>query len=1264
MPGAVATLAVNTFFGAGTLAAGSGFGAAFGASLAVGATYTAAYAATAYTLLEGSQTLLAPDKIDPSDQQREVLVRSATQPQSVIYGETVVGGLLAYLNQRKEAGSTDNFDLYVAVVHAAHEVESLTDLWYEDDLIEDGVHLNWATGELTGGDWYATSSGQVSVEIERHLGTSTQTVSTLLNNAFPTDFTSAHRLRGLCYTVHRFRRFSTSEEIFSGGQPQNIRARIQGKNDVYDQRLDTSPGANPDTSSYAAYTTNPVLICQDYLHTYMGIAHDRIDYAFNEAEADHCDEQVEVPPAASPAETQARFTFNGMLSLGATHSNNVGAILGSCMGRLVKVGGKYRILVGRYRTPTVTIDGLDDVVGPVALETAIPRRERFNRIKGTFWSENNSFVESEFIPVEDAGLVTRDNGEEITRSVQYLGVTNEYQAQRLAYLELQQTNRQKVISVPLRWVGLKLTVGTYVEFTYDKFDWTSKVFEVVGLKINPFSDSAPVEAVLREDDSSWWADPEVGDYSTRTSTGAITSPAPETNPPTSLTVTGVNGGISISVTQPDELQYDTVRIYASATSAWAGASRIADARASEFFLSLAEGTTRYFWARNVLDGVESDRFPDSDTSSVTATANTGDATDGADAGDNLRDEAGNVLNDIDLRNDEAVVYQLGGAENFNPSMRVSSRLANGNLAPAGWRSNAPTPGSPTYLDDTVRDVAVYAGGANATFNGTAVRIPANTEFELVALVRSSAGSVDLDLRADEYDDELGSGELYVDASGSRSDSVQRDRSVVLVNDQSIGTTWELITAAYTPTSTSKWFSPSLYHNNEPTNDIYVDYFIVRNLSTYGASAGTTLFDNAGNVIPDRTITNFDDASALGFNAAFADWDSGYPVGWTNWSGGAPTRETSITLTGSSAVRMTSSGSKRGISRNSAVTAPAVDMDFTVGAVLVGSVDVYIVSHTSGGSPGVVIDLVDGSDYHRKAISANTGATGRWQRLYFKVSENDRDSVSGSPATYDGVRVYLMASWVGLSGGLSTCDVIFDNLRFAVLDPAIENEAQVWANISGTANAPSDNADVTVDELESGVTITQGGIVMDAGGAIRTAGKTAHDNATAGVFLGREGSDYTFGVGTNTTGIQWDGSTFSVLGDLIATGNLLSNAATQVSVNTRSTTYTVDVWGEVLSTTINPGVACDALITFGGEIFGSTATFGTITLSVRLRKNSTVVWGPYLVDYPKDGTGWWTASTRVSLSGGSETLRMDAQVSSSSGTVQFTESEITVIALKR
>lgn len=576
--------------------------------------------------LSAASAALAKKGLKQSTAPREIVVRSGSQPKMIVYGETVVGGVLAYMNQR-DVGN-DDFELWAVVVHAGHEVEALDDIYYEDSLLEGGTDINWSTNQVESGDWYAESGGGVhAAKIWRYLGTSSQAVNADLDSAFA-DITTAFRLRGYAYTVHRWMLWQGSEEIFKGGEPSNIRAKIQGRI-IYDPRLDTSPGANPDNASYFAWSQNPILIATDYARTYWGddgIDASRFDWDWIADEADLCDEQVVVPPAASPSNYQARYSCNVALSLGDSHDDNIAKILATCLGFRSTNAGLIRFTVGGVtRSATVTLDETD-IIGEIVVRTSVPKEERYNRVAGTFYDEAQSYAESEFQPQENATYVTRDNGVTITKQIALEGVTNEYQAQRIAFKHLEQSEDQLSCEVPLRWSGLRLTPGAFVSVTYSKLSWSSKLFRCESVKIG--ERGIPVTAVLNEDTGNSWADPDVADYTTRDSTGVITKPAEAIPVPTSMTATGMAqagaAGILVQWVNPSEsLTWDYVNVYASATSAWSGASLIASrVTIGQYAHILAEGTTRYYWVRAVRNGVESAREPNSDTSNRTATSST------------------------------------------------------------------------------------------------------------------------------------------------------------------------------------------------------------------------------------------------------------------------------------------------------------------------------------------------------------------------------------------------------------------------------------------------------------------------------------------------------------------------------------------------------------------------------------------------------------------------------------------------------------------
>ena len=89
--------------------------------------------------------------------------------------------------------------------------------------------------------------------------------------------------------------------------------------------------------------------------------------------------------------------------------------------------------------------------------------------------------------------------------------------------------------------------------------------------------------------------------------------------PSALTATGSVLSIHWEWDPPEE-DVDYFRLYTSADSSWSNAALLFEGLATSTTEIATAGQTRYGWIRSVRKGLESDRLPDSDTSSISATA--------------------------------------------------------------------------------------------------------------------------------------------------------------------------------------------------------------------------------------------------------------------------------------------------------------------------------------------------------------------------------------------------------------------------------------------------------------------------------------------------------------------------------------------------------------------------------------------------------------------------------------------------------------------
>jgi hypothetical protein len=275
------------------------------------------------------------------DFSRDISTRGAIEPRKIIYGESLVSGPVVYNN----CSGTDNKYLWFVIPMAGHHCWDMTEVWLDDTQIT-AAEVNWG-GAVTGSGKFAGYA-----LFEKNYGSSTQTTSPLLAAAFPTDFTSDHRGRGIAYLVARFELVEASNNsAFAAGAPRNIKALVQGKW-LYDPRKDPasarySGSGFHDINDPATWewSDNPALCAADYMtdeRVGMRIPKARIDYETVADEANYCDGL-----SNTDSGTEKRFTCNGVLYTSDTHRDNLLKILSSMNGRLSYTKGKYRIRAGR-----------------------------------------------------------------------------------------------------------------------------------------------------------------------------------------------------------------------------------------------------------------------------------------------------------------------------------------------------------------------------------------------------------------------------------------------------------------------------------------------------------------------------------------------------------------------------------------------------------------------------------------------------------------------------------------------------------------------------------------------------------------------------------------------------------------------------------------------------------------------------------------------------------------------------------------------------
>lgn len=591
-------------------AAAIGITAGFGASLAIGAAVIVAAGIAVNNLM--SSLYEVPSLASDSSKKRTV--RGTVEPQKIIYGTALVSGPISFMG----AAGIKNRDLYHSVVLAGHEVNAITDIHMDNEVIESSqIDGN---GYVTAGR-FAPINGQSVVKINKHLGQAGQTADADLVGNF-TAYTSAHKGSGLGYIVTRWTLWDNSQELWDQYMPSNIMAVVEGKK-VYNN-----------LTGATVFSDNPVWCMVDYLRdtTYgMGIATDEIDFSAADVAAAVCDAMVAIPGG-----TQKRYTANGVLLTTESHKTNINKLLSAMNGMMSYTNGEFVIRAGAYEAPTVSL-GESHLRGAVSVKTALERSDRFNTVVGTFVDPASRYKAMEFPQVQLASALARDNAEVLKKEIQLSFTNSSYMAQRIGYKLGLQSSLQQVITFPTNLAGVQVAVGSRVNISLSDFGWTDKVFLCIGWTFSESGDGG-VNLLLREDSSAAYADPVAGDYDQTTITERDLSVSREVPAPTALAAFGGQGRIELSWSNPSNMSNVlTIEVWASPTSNAADVVKIGETVGSQFAHDASNPVdpifgevTRFYWVRSRAyssgesAAAISDFYPNNLTSTISATSQTSD----------------------------------------------------------------------------------------------------------------------------------------------------------------------------------------------------------------------------------------------------------------------------------------------------------------------------------------------------------------------------------------------------------------------------------------------------------------------------------------------------------------------------------------------------------------------------------------------------------------------------------------------------------------
>ncbi|WP_052261134.1 phage tail tip fiber protein [Pseudomonas sp. C5pp] len=350
---------------------------------------------------------------EPSEQ----TVRSSKAPARFILGRVSTGGVLVWA-QEQAGDQTDGEWLHLVYVLCEGPVDALENIYLgEEEIATYGEH---ATYELV------VNPTQVNAFLKANCP----------------DWKDEQIGRGLSFVRLSLK---YSAEKFPSGIP-DARFIVRGRNDIYDPRSGT-----------AVYTENTALHILWYLRNRCGVPDDEIVFETFASGANICDESVANPDNT----TSPRYRSSCVIGADEQRTNVLQKLEAACGGRTLRVGGRWMFQAGAYYGPYDFEITEDMVVGTITGSTEPTNDAAINTVRGTFIDTSQSWTETDYPEVSIAEWVIEDGGE-AAETLSFSYVTDAYQAQRLANIELRRRRAGGTISVPMNFLGYNCRPGRAV----------------------------------------------------------------------------------------------------------------------------------------------------------------------------------------------------------------------------------------------------------------------------------------------------------------------------------------------------------------------------------------------------------------------------------------------------------------------------------------------------------------------------------------------------------------------------------------------------------------------------------------------------------------------------------------------------------------------------------------------------------------------------------------------------------------------------------
>ena len=175
---------------------------------------------------------------------------------------------------------------------------------------------------------------------------------------------------------------------------------------------------------------------------------------------------------------EPRYNCSGVIDSSRTPRDNMSDILSAMGGKAVYTQGKWKVRAAVYNPPLLEYNE-SDIISKITLQTKHSIRERFNAVKGQYFSPINLGVPAEYPQIKNSFYQTEDGGERIFGILDLPFTSRPHTAQRLAKIKLEEHRQSIVFKSSFNLTALAVQPTDTIFLSIPRMGWDKKPFEII-----------------------------------------------------------------------------------------------------------------------------------------------------------------------------------------------------------------------------------------------------------------------------------------------------------------------------------------------------------------------------------------------------------------------------------------------------------------------------------------------------------------------------------------------------------------------------------------------------------------------------------------------------------------------------------------------------------------------------------------------------------------------------------------------------------------